>query len=297
MTRSIDLDSGPIWLVCNPASGSNDEATQAQLVEAFAAAGLPLARVLHFPDVPAPTPGMLREAGVAMLAVFAGDGTTHAVVTGAYGWDGLVLVLPGGTKNLLAKRLHGDVAAPVIVARLSDGTPLHRARPQIVRGRLGEALTGVLAGPGAVWNDVREAMRSHSVVDVVTTAREAISFSTNGPRVICAQSAGMRAEGYIAITLVPHEDGLEVSGYYGESLGDFAGHGIALLGREFRNGPHESLGRHPRVRLLCPTGEAIGLLVDGEPCEGHEEEIFELARCEVDLVSTHDPSQGGGHAR
>ncbi|WP_404479466.1 diacylglycerol kinase family protein [Novosphingobium sp. BL-52-GroH] len=276
-----------VWLVCNPASGSNDDEAVTALAEAFVEAGLDLARIVRFPDDPAPSPADLDTAGVDILAVFGGDGTTHSIVAAAYGWRGAVLVLPGGTMNLLAKRMHGDVPAPEIVARLL-GNPLKTARPNVIRTRHGIGLTGSLAGPGTVWNEVREAMRNASVLEFVATAREAISQSANGAKVVCAEVDCGREDGYAAITVVPHEDGLEANGYYAESLADYAGQGIALLNRNFRDGPHDELGRHKRLRLVCPSGEPMGLLVDGEPFDGGAEEIFELAPCEVDLVTTKE---------
>lgn len=276
-----------VWLVCNPASGSNDDEAVTALAEAFVEAGLDLARIVRFPDDPAPSPADLDTAGVDILAVFGGDGTTHSIVAAAYGWRGAVLVLPGGTMNLLAKRMHGAVPAPEIVARLL-GNPLKTARPNVIRTRHGIGLTGSLAGPGTVWNEVREAMRNASVLEFVATAREAISQSANGAKVVCAEVDCGREDGYAAITVVPHEDGLEANGYYAESLADYAGQGIALLNRNFRDGPHDELGRHKRLRLVCPSGEPMGLLVDGEPFDGGAEEIFELAPCEVDLVTTKE---------
>src|SRR5688572_11847913 len=70
--------------------------------------GFEVARLVRFPDEPLPSPAGLAGAGVDCVAVYAGDGTVNTLVTGLYGWDGAVLVLPGGTMNLLAKRLHGD---------------------------------------------------------------------------------------------------------------------------------------------------------------------------------------------
>ncbi|EIZ78404.1 hypothetical protein WSK_3023 [Novosphingobium sp. Rr 2-17] len=275
-----------LWFVCNPSSGSNDDAVVDELLAAFTRIGLAPDRVVRFPDDPAPSPQELDAAGVDLLAVFAGDGTTHSVVTGAYGWGGGVLVLPGGTMNLLAKRLHGDFPALDIIPRLASGAPLSRVRPKVVRGRLGDGLTGALIGPGAVWNDVREAMRAASIVEFFTTAREAISYSANGPRVLCADADCGREEGYVAISVVPHEDGLEANGFYAESLGDYAGQGIALLSRNFRNGPHDELGRHSSLRLVSSTGAPMGMLMDGESRDGEAEERFELATCEVDLILT-----------
>lgn len=276
-----------LWLVCNPASGSNDEAALKALTAAFDDAGLGPDRIIRFPDELTPDLAALDAAGVDILAVYAGDGTTHAVVSKARRWGGAVLVLPGGTMNLLAKRLHGDDPAPQIVARLAGVVP-RTVRPMVIRSRHGIGLTGVLAGPGTVWNEVREAMRSLDVLEFVSTAREAISQSASGPRVQCAQSGCGREEGYAAITVTPHHDGLEANGYYAESLGDYAGQGIALLNRNFRDGPHDPLGRHALLRLVCPEGEQMGLLIDGEPFDGSAEETFELAACEVDLVTTKE---------
>lgn len=279
-----------VWLVCNPASGSNDEAAVAQVSEAFAASGFELLRIVRFPDEPAPTPSALDAAGIGMLAVFGGDGTVHSVVTEAVGWGGAVLVLPGGTMNLLAKRVHGDRPAPEIVASLA-GVPLRTTRPTTIRSRHGVGLTGVLAGPGTVWNEVREAMRAANVVEFVASTGEAITHSAKGPKVVCAEVDCGREDGYAAITVTPKGDGLEAKGYYAESLADYAGQGIALLQRDYREGPHDDLGRHPRLTLDCPAGEPMGLLIDGEPFDGGAREVFELARCEVDLVTTLDEAQ------
>lgn len=273
------------WLVCNAMSGGNDEEMVAQLESALAAAGHGPARKISFPDEDAPTVSQLDAAQVKVLAIFAGDGTVHSIVTGLYGWSGAVLVLPGGTMNLLSRRMHGDAAPEEIVGKLARA---RRVRPRIVRSRHGDALTGVLAGPGAIWNEVREALRAANLVEVVTATREAIAWSTSGPKVICRGVDCGRDDGYAAITVTPDETGLDVKGYYAETLGDYAGQGIALLNRNFRAGPHDQLGTYPEVRLLCPEGEPMGLLMDGEPFDGASEEIFRLATCEVDLLETVD---------
>ena len=280
-------DGRKVWLVCNPNSGSNDEAALTEVRDAFAGSGFALERLVRFPDDDAPTPGELDAAGVDMLSVFAGDGTTHAVVAAAKGWGGALLVLPGGTMNMLCKRLHGDADAVTIISRLVPGQ-LEVSRPTVIRTAYGDALSGALAGPGTVWNEVREAMRALDVVEFVSSTREAISHSANGPKVVCAEANCGREEGYAAITVTPQDDGLQANGYYAESLADFAGQGIALLNRNFRDGPHDDLGLHPSLRLICPAGEKMGLLLDGEPFDGQAEEVFATVPCEVDLVKTKD---------
>ncbi|WP_246543592.1 diacylglycerol/lipid kinase family protein [Novosphingobium profundi] len=279
------MTSRQVWLVCNAASGSNDEQSQRDVCSALEEAGFTIARTIRFPDEPAPEAADLDAQGIDLVVTFGGDGTTHAVVTGLFGWSGAVLVLPGGTMNLLAKALHGDVDPSTIASRLAGGQG-RRERPSVIGSPHGFGLTGVLAGPGTVWNEVREAMRAANIVEMVATTRQAISWSANGPKVVCAQSDCGREEGYAAITINPREEGLLVRGYYAESLADYAGQGIALLNRNFRDGPHDELGVHQTVRLVCSAGEPMGLLIDGEPFDGKAEEIFELARCEVDLIAT-----------
>jgi len=276
-----------VWLVCNEASGSNDEQALAELEQAFADAGFPLDHKVCFPREKAPGPETLRREGVDLLCVFAGDGTLHACVTCAYGWDGPLLVLPGGTMNLLSKSLHGDVPATQIVARLAAGEP-PRVRPNIVRTRHGDGLSGSLAGPGAVWNDVREAMRENDVGEFLSATTEAITKTARGPGVVVRGVDCEHEGGYAAITMNPSEQGIEARGYYAETIGEYAGHGLALLNRNFRYGPHDLIGVADSFTVMAPEGGTVELLIDGEPFDGEKEERFDLARCEVDLLATRD---------
>jgi hypothetical protein len=276
--------TGKVWLVFNRASGSNDHAAIEALERAFAEAGFPLDRKLCFPDVK-PDRAMLESEGVELVAVFAGDGSVHWVVTHAYGWDGAVLVLPGGTMNMLAKRLHGDVPPEEIVGRLSSpGT--RRIRPPVVRSPHGDGLSGALIGPGTAWNDVREAMREANVLEMAAATRDAIVSSTAEPGV---RIRGMNAtpdDGYAAITLTPRREGIAAAGYFASSLGEMAEQGLAMLRGDFRDGPHDDLGIHPALQVAAVDGRPMGLLIDGEPNDGDAEASFEIAACGVDLVAT-----------
>lgn len=277
-----------IWLAVNAASGSNSDAALLALETAFGNAACTIARRIGFPEDGTPSPDDLRREGVDMLAIFTGDGTVNSIVTGLYGWEGEVLVLPGGTMNLLAQRLHGEAEPAEIIAKVAAGQA-RPIRPTLVRSRYGDGLAGILAGPGTAWGEVREALRETDVIGTLKGAAEAIGESTAGPKVYCREPACGREEGYSAIQVTPLADGLAVEGYYAETIADYAKQGIALLRRNFREGPHDSLGCHGSVRLACPEGETMGLLIDGEPADAAaNEETFTLARCEVDLLATAD---------
>lgn len=276
-----------IWLVYNQASGSNDEESLAALDAQFDSLGCEVVGKTCFPDQTPPDIATLDRERVQVLAIFGGDGTISSITTDRYGWQGAILPLPGGTMNMLSRRMHGDAEAPEIVARLRNGMA-RKVRPLIIRSRHGDGLTGVLAGPGTVWNEVREAMRAIDLVDFVTSTTEAIAWSANGPKVACLNADCGREEGYSAITINPEDEGMRANGYYADTIGDFAKQGVALLQHDFRNGPHDDLGLHMTIRLACLKGEPMGLLIDGEPFDGEAEEEFALVPSEIDIVATAD---------
>ncbi len=285
MDNTREIAARKVWLVHNASSGSNDEAALDALRDAFATAGLERVGETCFPRDDAPKSADLDAVGADTLAIFAGDGTISSVAAGVTGWSGAVLPLPGGTMNMLARRLHGDATAPEIVGRFQGGV-VNKTRPTVLRSRHAIGLTGALAGPGTAWADVREAMRDVSIKDLISTASEAIASSTGGTKVVCLDSDCGRDEGYTAITLTPQDQGIEAAGYYTESLADYARQGVALLQRDFRTGPHEVLGHFQQIRIACVGGEQMGLLIDGETYDSDTEETFELGTSDVDFWAT-----------
>ena len=281
----MDARDAPTWLVVNEDSGSNDPDSVAALRDQLAAARMPVVRDVCFPTDELPTPQALDAAGVGIVAIFTGDGSINALVTALDGWGGRILVLPGGTMNLLSKRLHGDAGAEVIVARVADGDCTD-TRPTIVGTDFGPGLSGVLVGPGTVWNEVREAMRDFDPAGIVGGTAHGLAESVSGPMVHCAEPGLGRAEGYPLLLLSPVEDGFTVLAYHAESAGEYAAQALALLKRDFREGPHDDLGTVRRLTIASTDGSPIGVLVDGEPAECSGRERFVLARAGVDLVAT-----------
>ena len=275
-------DAPTTWLVINSASGSYSEEAVAALEEAFATAGHPLTQVVTIPDHEAPDRAVLETAGVDLLAIYTGDGTVNGVVTGLYGWGGKVLVLPGGTQNLLAKSLHGDAAAEDIVAALGCCELVGMSR-QFVRTSQGDGLCEVLAGPGARWSDVREAMREGDIGGMATTLGEAIGESTGGASVSIVEPALGKPEGYPAVRIFPDQGALGIEGYGADTLAEYAQQGLALLRRDFREGPHDELGRH--ASIVCRSEQPIELMIDGERMTGGPEERFELRECPIEFLA------------
>lgn len=271
-----------LWLVVNEASGSNDHLAVQQLVESLERYAAPPARVIDIQQAATPDRAALEAAGVDLVAVFAGDGTTNALATRLEGWGGQLLVLPGGTSNLLSKKLHGDFDADAILA---DWPAMWPQRSSCIRSPAGTALIEILAGPGAAWSDVREGLREGDIGEIARSGAEAIVQSFTGPMVAIVEPAVGRAEGYTGIRMIPQDGAILTEGFGASSAGDLLQQAVALAKRDYRQGPHDDLGSFGEV--LCRSlGDApIELMIDGERGTTGSEARFSLAEFGLDLLA------------
>jgi len=274
-----------IWLVNNASSGSNGDEALKALEACCANHGLSVAERTVFPEQDLPTAALLDAASIDLVAVFAGDGTINALISELAGWTGAVLVLPGGTKNLLFHRLHGERTMEQVLAAVSHGEAAAR-RPGVIRCTYGTAYAGLLAGPGTSWGRVREALREAAVVEFAESAIEAIDESLTGEMIRCDRPPLGRREGYPLLCLEPGDEAIEVVAYHAETAGEYLEQAWALVRRSFREGPHDLLGRARSLELASTEGNTFGLLIDGEPADASARVEFTLAACEVDLLAT-----------
>jgi diacylglycerol kinase family enzyme len=274
-----------IWLVNNASSGSNDDGALAALDACCGDHGLRIVHRTVFPAQELPTPSILDAAGIDLVAVFAGDGTINSLIGALAGWGGALLVLPGGTMNLLYHRLHGERPMEEVIAALARGESVVR-RPGVIRSACGNAYAGLLAGPGTSWGRVREAMREAAVVELAESTVAAIDETLTGEMIACLAPRLGRREGYPLLCLEPGDEAIEVVAYHAQAAGEYLQQAWALVRRNFREGPHELLGRTRAVRLASTRGNPFGLLIDGEQAEAAPETEFALAPAEVDLVAT-----------
>ena len=278
----------PLWLVANRASGSNDDDALGAVVSSLTEIGYAPGKVIDCAADALPTRADLEAAGVGVLAVFTGDGTLGAVVPPLEGWAGHVLVLPGGTSNLLAHQLYDQCETGPIIAALGAGTLRSVQRP-CVRSSQQTALCEVLAGPGAKWSDVREGLREGDLGTIAATAIDAVKHSASGAMVMVTEPALGHSDGYAGVRIVPDANGLITDGYRTDGFTDLVKQGVALLQRDFREGPHDELGVHPVLLCRSADGTPIELMIDGERVTGAAQERFSLAMLAVNLfASGHD---------
>lgn len=271
-----------IWLLYNPRSRTADDALVQKIEDAFAAAGRPIARKLELGQDALPEVADLRQAGVTLLIQLSGDGSINALASALDGWEGALLVLPGGTMNLLSRSLHGEAAVPDIVERVLAGQARRHTVP-IVRHEDLIAYTGIIAGPTAAWGNVREDLRKGDLAALGQDALQAVSATFDAPGVSIDGSADLHP----AIFIEPGEEGLRVSAVIAENAGHLLAHGWAWLMGDFRNGPFKPLEAEGEV-ALCSSGRQLELLVDGEPMTASEPAKFRIDQSRVEFLATRE---------
>ncbi len=246
-------------LIINANSGSANAVGEDEVVGSLRGAGFDVADVVRLPDDNLPTKTGVEKGGFDTVVISSGDGTISALCKSLSAWNGAILPLPGGTMNLLCRKLHGDVALADLLAGLSN-SQLDAAPVPVISAAGFEVLTGLIAGPSTEWGKVREGLREMDVASLVQQVPEAWAGTVEG------QSVGIagREDRYPAIFVEPlSASELSVIAFKADGVGDMLSHGIAWLRRDFREGPHDNLGTMAQVTIV-DDDHAVGLLLDGE---------------------------------
>ncbi|HEX5007132.1 MAG TPA: diacylglycerol kinase family protein, partial [Hyphomonadaceae bacterium] len=119
---------------------------------------------------------LLAAANPDLLIVWGGDGTLRTALTLA-GQTPNLLLLPGGTMNLLTKSIHGDKAWDVILKEVLAGPK----RKVIPAGKANDEnfYCAMLAGAPARLAEAREALRRGELVKAAAEARAALETLSN----------------------------------------------------------------------------------------------------------------------
>jgi hypothetical protein len=265
-------------LIVNRQSGSAAAVDLAEVKSALSAARLSVEHVVQLPENDCPDKDAIESLGIDVVVLLSGDGTVASLCATLRGWSGALLVLPGGTMNLLSRRLHGDVALPEMLEKLAVSS-LEIAKIPIVRMGDREVLTGLTVGPSTRWGEVREGIRQGDVSTLAQTVPEAWSETLSDEGVWIE---GIERHPYAAIFVEPNDEtNLSVIAFRANNIGDMLGHGIAWLRRDFREGPRDDLGAMAQVVVIGDDPDT-GLLVDGE----YEDGQLPL-KCEAGLSSVN----------
>ncbi|TNE37796.1 MAG: hypothetical protein EP321_15395 [Sphingomonadales bacterium] len=269
-----------LWLVTNSRSGTTDAKRIASIKQVIADAGLTVMHVIDLAERGLPERNEIARSAPDIIASLGGDGTARAVVN-HYGEPSgpALLILPGGTMNLLAKRLHGDREASEIIEKAARAQTTV-ALPMI-EGPDFRSLVGVIAGPAAHWGTVREDIREGDLPALLDSIPTALEQTWEGDRIrIEGQESG-----HGALFIDPRPDALHIHAIHTDGIGDLASHGWAWLNQDFLGGPTEELAREDQVMLMQESG-TITLLVDGERCTCPSPLTVRRRQCPAPFLAT-----------
>ncbi len=251
-------------LIINAYSGNAKAVDAAEVVAALHVCGLNVAERISIPDGDLPDPAWLDDRQIGVVAIISGDGTISSLSQQLCGWSGEILALPGGTMNLLSRRLHGELTLPQLIAQIGSAQFESSSIPIVCVGNR-EVFTGLTVGPSTRWGQVREGMRQGDVAGLVQAVPEAWSETLSDDGVWIE---GQPREAYAGVFVEPYESGLlSVIGFRANNIGDMVGHGVAWLRRDFRDGPKDDFGAMPEVAIIGDNAET-GILIDGEYEDG-----------------------------
>lgn len=247
-----------LWLISNFASGSASEekcdAIQAILEER----GLALVRRTTFPDEPLPSVEDLIAEDVDTVVLFAGDGTVNAAACRYDKWHGKALILPGGTMNVLAKRLHGD-AEPHDIVHAAHERPLLRTLPFVESGPH-RAFCALIVGPAAAWAGAREAVRYRQFRRLLRAVR--LAWARTWSRGVTLFDGTRKRGNYKALLIAPEDGWLRITAFSADNLRQAVRLGWGWLWGNLHDAPLVDDTRSAHVTV---TGRrALHALFDGE---------------------------------
>lgn len=256
-----------LGIIVNEKSGSVPEDGRAQLSAFVSEEG-------HEAVLPADIESTLEEqvaslsaAGCDAIGVWGGDGTICTVLQTANG-QVPVLVLPGGTMNLLPKRLHDNELdwKKIVHSVLNNPKPTWISAGEVDGQRFYvAALFGQLTHIGASREAVREGAILHAVS--ILTDRDALDIESN-ILIEVDQKDGVRDCPATAAAVIPSEgDGLEIAVIAPDNHLDLAASAMDALARGWRESAHFHAEGATAIRMRHAEGKAIPATVDGEPCE------------------------------
>jgi diacylglycerol kinase family enzyme len=249
-----------LWFITNPGSGSTTKAKCDALEAVFEERGLVLVGRTEFPQGVIPSGEDLDGKQVDTVVLFAGDGTINAALSALQGWEGSFLILPGGTMNLLAKRLHAELDPHKIVHAAQDEET--RIAMPYVKAAEHRAFVGLILGPAATWFRAREAARKGAVKRLFQAIGVAWNrtFSRAGVRITGVPGLKDR---YQAVFVQPDAGKLHVAAVDARDWGS-----IVQLGWEWLTGDWVAARAvsESRTARLAPGGnKPVLALFDGEP--------------------------------
>ena len=263
-----------LTVLINPLSGSVPTDAEAQIRAAAEEAGMTMNVVIAEADGLKAAVEACSNLRADVLGVWGGDGTIACALE-TLGPKGLpVLPLPGGTMNLLHRRVHtiADGAAidwrECMLGALRDGC-VAEINAGCVNGER-RFYVGALFGELAGLSRAREAIREGRPITAAEEASEVGAFDLDTSLVfheIRGEDVGMEGKATALAAFVPEGggDNLEIGWIDPDNLAQLAGVGVEIALGDWRSANSVEYKRWPAIRIFHALESEIEATLDGEP--------------------------------
>jgi len=215
------------------------------------------------------------------LIVLGGDGTLSAALTATKSSGAAVIPLPGGTMNLLHKRVHGQFS------RWDDvlDRALRASRPERLTHAVANernVYVGLTLGRLTNLAKAREALRAGAPVEATraAVAQNALDLET----VIEAQIGTSSYQATAAAAFTPEGisgDELEIGLIDPDTLAGLATTSLSAMLADWRNAEGMTHRKCQHAVFKRMGGSSFDALIDGEPADLGDEVTIRLERSDV----------------
>lgn len=263
-----------LTILINPMSGSVPADAEAQVSAAAEEAGVAASIVVAHPDGLKEAVEACARSRADVLGVWGGDGTVAGVLE-ALGPDGMpVLPLPGGTMNLLHRRVHGIADGEAIdwracmLSALRDGSVAEISAGCVNDER--RFYVGAFFGELAGLSRAREAIRGGRPIEAAESASDVGVFDLDTSLAfheIRGEEIGMQGKATALAAFVPGGGGenLEIGWIDPDNLAQLAGVGVEIAMGDWRSANGVEYKRWPALRIFHAQNSEIEATLDGEP--------------------------------
>lgn len=241
--------------------------------------------------------GQLRELAAAspdLFIVWGGDGTLRAALSTVGEVTSNLLLLPGGTMNLLPRTLHGEKTWDNVLRDVIRSPRRHILPAGEVNGE--RFYCAMLAGAPARFAEARESLRRGDIGKAAEEARVAIDVLNNlhldaryadGYTFGGAKLPTTSVIGAVIGSLTKAGSGMEVAALANPTTGGALNVVWSSFFSDWRNAPGVEVSPATSLEIASADDEEIPVIADGEHVEGGSQVrvrfIAEAATC---LVAT-----------
>jgi len=289
ISNAIDLSELKVGVIINASSGGYDLECEHKMLDVLKGAGIVEAKIWC-----GDTDQMERSFTEAtrrkldVLVVLGGDGTirTAAEICGAE--RSYLIPLPGGTMNMLAKALYGDLSWEDAL----DKTLAAPSPKELSGGRVADKqfLIAAIVGAPALWTEARESIRERDIGDAIEKGTAAFRnmFETKVRYFISGKKNGEAEAVAVICPLISEEmsdseQALEAAAIEVENVAEAIGLLTVAAFGKWRDNANIVLTKTKQVRVQ--SSKDIPGILDGERVNlGRSAEIDFISRALTVLV-------------